>query len=49
MERSKQSSSLIGRRKLVPKPLLSKGIVLIEPIEKMLHGLVSSLDKRNHE
>ena len=39
---------LIGRRKLVPEPLLSKGIVLIEPIGKMLHGLVSSLDERNH-
>ena len=30
---------VIHRRKLVPEALLSKGIVLMEPIGKMLHGL----------
>ena len=40
---------LIQRRKLVPEPLLSKGIVLIEPIGKMLHGLVESLEARLNE
>ena len=37
---------LIRRRKLVPAPLLRKGIVLIEPIGKMLHGLSESLEIR---
>ncbi len=37
---------LIRRRKLVPDLLLGKGIVLIEPIGKMLHGLVDSLEVR---
>jgi four helix bundle protein len=37
---------LIRRRKLVPAPVLSKGVVLIEPIGKMLHGLVESLEAR---
>jgi four helix bundle protein len=37
---------VIRRRKLVPEALLSKGIVLIDPIGKMLHGLVGSLDAR---
>jgi four helix bundle protein len=37
---------LIHRRKLVPNPLLSKGVVLIEPIGKMVHGLVESLEVR---
>jgi four helix bundle protein len=37
---------LIHRRKLVPEPLLNKGIVLVEPIGKMLHGLVESLEMR---
>ena len=39
---------LIRRRKLVPEPLLSKGVVLIDPIGKMLHGLVSSLEARDY-
>ena len=37
---------LIRRRKLVPPPLLAKGVVLIEPIGKMLHGLTESLEAR---
>ena len=37
---------LIRRRKLVPDLLLGKGLVLIEPIGKMLHGLVDSLEVR---
>ena len=37
---------LVRRRKLVPDPLLDKGVVLIEPIGKMLHGLVESLELR---
>ena len=37
---------LIHRRKLVPAPLLAKGVVLIEPIGKMLHGLAESLELR---
>jgi four helix bundle protein len=37
---------LIHRRKLVPDPLLNKGVVLIEPIGKMLHGLAESLEVR---
>jgi four helix bundle protein len=39
---------LIHRRKLVPDPPLNKGVVLIEPIGKMLHGLVESLETRDH-
>ena len=38
---------LIRRRKLVPNPLLSKGLVLIDPVGKMLHGLVTSLETRD--
>ena len=37
---------LIRRRKLVPDTLLTRGIVLIEPIGKMLHGLSESLEVR---
>ena len=37
---------LIHRRKLVPDPLLSKGILLLDPIGKMLHGLEESLEAR---
>jgi four helix bundle protein len=37
---------LIRRRKLVPDPLLAKGVVLLEPTGKMLHGLVESLEAR---
>ena len=37
---------VIQRRKLVPEPLLSRGVVLIEPIGKMLHGLQESLEAR---
>ena len=37
---------LIHRKKLVPDSLLSKGVVLIDPIGKMLHGLAESLETR---
>ena len=37
---------VIQRRKLVSEGLLSKGFVLIDPIGKMLHGLVGSLEAR---
>jgi four helix bundle protein len=37
---------LIQRRKLVPEALLTKGIRLVEPVGKMLHGLVESLEIR---
>ena len=37
---------LIDRRQLVSAPLLAKGVVLIDPIGKMLHGLVESLERR---
>ena len=37
---------LIDRRKLVPDPLLTKGVRLIDPIGKMLHGLEESLEAR---
>lgn len=37
---------LIHRRKLVPDPLLNKGVVLLDPIGKMLHGLTESLEAR---
>lgn len=37
---------VIRRRKLVPEPLLTKGVVLIDPVGKMLHGLVESLEAR---
>jgi four helix bundle protein len=37
---------MIRRRKLVPEALLSKGLVLIDPVGKMLHGLVGSLEPR---
>src|SRR5687768_1955787 len=35
---------LIRRRNLAPEPLLSKGVVLLDPIGKMLHGLGESLE-----
>lgn len=35
---------VIRRRKLAPEPLLTKEIVLIDPIGKMLHGLAESLE-----
>jgi four helix bundle protein len=38
---------LIRRRKLVREPLLAKGFALIDPIGKMLHGLVESLEMRD--
>ena len=37
---------LIRRRKLAPDPLLAKGVMLLEPTGKMLHGLVESLEAR---
>jgi four helix bundle protein len=37
---------LIGRRRLVPEQLLTKGVTLIDPIGKILHGLVESLEAR---
>ena len=37
---------LIHRRKLVPESLLTKGTRLAEPVGKMLHGLVESLEAR---
>jgi hypothetical protein len=37
---------VIHRRKLVPSPLLSKGVVLLDPIGKMLHGREESLEAR---
>lgn len=37
---------LLHRKKLVPEPLLSKGVVLLEPIGKTLHGLAESLELR---
>jgi four helix bundle protein len=37
---------LVRRRKLAPDSLLAKGIVLGEPVGKMLHGLVESLEAR---
>jgi four helix bundle protein len=39
---------LISRRKLVPEALLGKGLVLIDPIGRMLHGLSESLEVRSH-
>ncbi len=38
---------VIRRRKLVPEPLLMKGVRLAEPVGKMLHGLVASLEQRD--
>jgi four helix bundle protein len=37
---------VIHRRNLVPEALLSRGVVLIEPVGKMLHGLRESLEAR---
>ena len=37
---------LIRRRKLVPDALLAKGVVHVEPVGRMLHGLVESLETR---
>lgn len=37
---------IIGRRKLAPQPLLAKGLLLAEPVGKMLHGLAESLELR---
>jgi four helix bundle protein len=37
---------LIRRRKLVPAAVLSKGLALVEPVGKMLHGLSDSLEIR---
>ena len=39
---------VIRRRKLVPEALLSKGLMLIDPVGKMLHGLVVSLEPRTN-
>ncbi len=38
---------VIRRRKLVPPPLLIKGVQLAEPVGNMLHGLVESLAQRD--
>jgi len=35
---------VIRRRKLAPEALLSKGIQLVDPVGKMLHGLADSLE-----
>jgi four helix bundle protein len=41
---------VIRRRRLVPDPLLMKGVQLVEPVGKMLHGLAESLELRlQHE
>ena len=37
---------LIHRRRLVPETLLARGVILVEPIGKMLHGLAESLEAR---
>ena len=37
---------VIRRRKLVPEALLSRGLELVDPVGKMLHGLVRSLEAR---
>ena len=37
---------IIHRRKLVPDALLTKGVCLIDPVGKMLHGLRESLEAR---
>ena len=37
---------VISRRRLAPQPLLLKGVRLAEPVGKMLHGLVRSLEAR---
>jgi four helix bundle protein len=37
---------VIGRRKLVPEPLMMKGLRLSEPVGRMLHGPVDSLEAR---
>jgi four helix bundle protein len=37
---------IIRRRKLVPDPVLAKGLGLVDPIGKMLHGLAESLEAR---
>jgi four helix bundle protein len=37
---------LIRRRRLAPQPLLERGFSLVDPVGKMLHGLVESLDRR---
>jgi four helix bundle protein len=39
---------LIRRRKLVPQALLTSGFALVAPVGKMLHGLVESLEIREH-
>jgi four helix bundle protein len=39
---------IIHRRKLVPEALLTKGVRLIDPVGKMLHGLCESLEARLH-
>jgi four helix bundle protein len=35
---------VIRRRKIAPEALLSKGIRLVDPVGKMLHGLADSLE-----
>ena len=37
---------LIHRRKLAPEHMLLKGTALLDPVGKMLHGLVASLEAR---
>ena len=35
---------VIRRRQLAPEPLLTKGVLLIDPVGRMLHGLTESLE-----
>jgi len=36
---------ILKRRQLVPQPLLLKGVDLVEPVGKMLNGLIASLER----
>lgn len=36
---------ILKRRQLVPQPLLIKGVDLVEPVGKMLNGLIASLER----
>ncbi len=37
---------VIHRRRLVPEPLLARGVGVADPVGKMLHGLAESLELR---
>lgn len=40
---------LISRRKLAPEALVAKGVRRTDPVGRMLHGLVESLERKQRD